>query len=173
MEEYPVIKPLDRIALICFEENKAIEKMTDYLSKIGYDVVKREPKKSKEETYSLCDIQKAFFPDTPLDELIHEAHTFDLLEIERKLKEHKQKLELELKACPFCGSPKFGCKLFTGTVDNLGIKSWVECIDECGYQSKYCDTPEEAIRLHNLIAETAKPKIDSERMVELLSGKGE
>mgnify|MGYP001074189457 CR=1 FL=1 len=60
----------------------------------------------------------------------------------------------ELKPCPFCHSDKFGCKLLSGEVGDLGIKYWVECIDECGYQSAYFNTSKEAVSAHNnLIAE--------------------
>ena len=95
MEEYPVIKPLDRVPLICFEENKAIEKMTEYLNKAGYDVVKREP---------------------------------------------------EIKACPFCG----GECILRNHIEYKKPYS-VGCM-ECTYSSCSCETSEEAIRLHNLIA---------------------
>lgn len=65
------------------------------------------------------------------------------------------KRQPEIAPCPFCGNPNFRCEVMTSEVHNKGEaskKSWVECIDECGYQTAYFDTPEEAIEKHNQIA---------------------
>jgi hypothetical protein len=66
--------------------------------------------------------------------------------------------EPEIKACPYCKSPKLGCKVFRGEVSGMGVKSWIECVDECGYQSAYFDTDEEAIESHNFVADNALPR---------------
>lgn len=60
------IEPLDRIPLICFEKNKAVEEMTEYLNKTGYDVVKRKPEIAPcpvcgTEAYSWCEEDEWYY----------------------------------------------------------------------------------------------------------------
>ena len=62
----------------------------------------------------------------------------------------------EIAPCPFCGGE---CKLDASEVHSLqgvGRKHWIWRKADCGYQSKYCDTPEEAAEEHNLIAGKGK-----------------
>ena len=73
---------------------------------------------------------------------------------------------------PECGMP---VSLQSYPVSRADDSYYMAC-QECEYQSPHADTPAEAARLHTLIADNPlprKPKISSERMVELLRGEGE
>lgn len=60
------------------------------------------------------------------------------------------KRQPEIAPCPFCGGKCYNDE--AGSHSKKEDEHWIEC-ETCEYHSKHCDTPEEAIRLHKLIAE--------------------
>jgi hypothetical protein len=107
----------------------------------GFDVTKREDEK----TYSLKDIQKAFFPSTPLENFIHNPHYFSIDEIRRELEDAKRKPEIKACPNPECRGDDFSFE----QVDENSV--YIACCD-CGYCSPIGKTYDDAIRLHNLIS---------------------
>lgn len=109
MKENPVIKPLKSIPLICFEKKRAIEKMTEYLNKAGFAVVKRNELQN-DYKFALERIRTW---------VCNDARTFkDPVGLLENIDDYVNKVlkrEPKLKACPVCGKGNIA----TGTTESL------------------------------------------------------
>ena len=106
----------------------------------------------EEKTYSLSDIQKAFFPNKSLEELlVYQSYNYSLSEI----KEMFEKKSDELLPCPNPECKEDGTYIKQENAVPDGKLYWVIC-PNCRYHSPVASTAEEAKRLHNLIADNSR-----------------